>query len=194
MRTGRTRNTPNAVRIDRPEDQKYWSTTVTTLAFPEWARNFLRDHCFDCRIVGGSSSGYIIEECLGLSAAEDELEDEHTAAAFYAFLFPRTACSFGMHEFASRAAHFGLEQCPWGDLESAAYTLLTILGVDPSDKPLAMRDSASLCHGQPSKLPRSSSTRAAAPPTSRRGLRNLQVTQTCVDSKIKLKRQLLPER
>mmetsp|Transcript_19501 Transcript_19501/g.62641 ORF Transcript_19501/g.62641 Transcript_19501/m.62641 type:complete len:710 (+) Transcript_19501:386-2515(+) len=289
MRDGRIRITPNTVRIDRAEDHKYWSTTWATLAFPEWARDFLRDHFFHRRIVGGSSSGYIIEECLGLSgsygatvrakhipsgravaikfeatyartygepallAREKEVYDillagpesrDHIPQVhwfgqqddFYCLVvdllgsslsneldsigkalpladvleitvmllfrlefihskgflhrdvkpsnicrgrgdqshkifvidfglakrmfltngarvpFSKNRAFVGSRDQASRAAHFGFEQCPSDDLESAAYTLFTLLGVDPGDEPMAMRRSAELCAGHPIEL------------------------------------------
>ena len=58
----------------------------------------------------------------------------------------------GTHQFASRAAHFGIEQCPSDDLESLAYTLLTLLGVDSGNEPMATQSSASLCEGQPNEI------------------------------------------
>mmetsp|Transcript_29435 Transcript_29435/g.90053 ORF Transcript_29435/g.90053 Transcript_29435/m.90053 type:complete len:864 (-) Transcript_29435:439-3030(-) len=289
MRDGRIRITPNTVRIDRAEDHKSWSTTWGTLAFPEWALNFLREHFHDRRIVGDSSSGFVIEECLGLSgsfgatvrarhipsggavaikceatyartygepallAREKEVYDNlladpesrdhipqvhwfgrhddfyclvmdllgsslsaeldstgkalpladaleitvmllfrlefiHSKGFLHCDVKPSNICRglddrsrevfvidlglakrmfltngdrvpfsenhafVGTHQFASRAAHFGFEQCPWDDLESAAYTLLALLGVDPDDEPMSTRDSAELCDGHLSAL------------------------------------------
>ena len=59
-----------------------------------------------------------------------------------------------MLPFASRAAHVGIEQCPWDDLESLAYTLISVLRRDPDDEPMAMQSSEALCDGLPSELQR----------------------------------------
>ena len=58
----------------------------------------------------------------------------------------------GTTPYASRAAHFRIEQCENDDLESLAYSLVKLLGVDTGDEPMATRHSASLCDGFPNEL------------------------------------------
>ena len=57
----------------------------------------------------------------------------------------------GTYQFASRAAHFCIEQCPWDDLESLAYTLVSLLRPSPDDD-MAMQSSEALCDGLPNEL------------------------------------------
>ena len=58
----------------------------------------------------------------------------------------------GTARFASRAPRFGIEQCPWDDLESLVYTLLTLLRRNPDDEPMAMHSSEALFDGLPNEL------------------------------------------